>query len=99
MGRFYSTEKISFVNPNDVVYNPDFDTALKLLEKKDKEYKAQEAVADSLYNIDFNYLNSDEDTENARQIKDYFQTKADDIIAKMQADPTNYFKYNNELKS
>lgn len=99
MGRFYSTEKTSFVNPNDVVYNPDFDTALKLLEKKDKEYKAQEAVADSLYNIEFNYLNSDEDAENAKQIKAYFQTKADDIIAKMQADPTNYFKYNNELKS
>lgn len=99
MGRFYNTEKTTFLNPNDVIYNPDFDTALKLLEKKDKEYKEQEAVADSLYNINFNYLNSDEDTENARVIKDYFQTKADDIIAKMQADPTNYFKYNNELKS
>ena len=99
MGRFYNTEKTTFLNPNDVIYNPDFDMAMKLLDKKDKEYKEQEAVADSLYNIDFNYLNSDEDTENARQIKDYFQTKADDIIAKMQADPTNYFKYNNELKS
>lgn len=99
MGRFYNTEKTTFLNPNDVIYNPDFDMAMKLLEKKDKEYKEQEAVADSLYNIDFNYLNSDEDTENARQIKSYFQTKADDIIAKMQADPTNYFKYNNELKS
>ena len=99
MGRFYNTEKTTFLNPNDVIYNPDFDMAMKLLDKKDKEYKEQEAVADSLYNIDFNYLNSDEDTENARQIKDYFQTKADDIIAKMQADPTNYFKYNNELRS
>lgn len=99
MGRFYNTEKTTFLNPNDVIYNPDFDMAMKLLDKNDKEYKEQEAVADSLYNIDFNYLNSDEDTENARQIKDYFQTKADDIIAKMQADPTNYFKYNNELKS
>lgn len=99
MGRFYNTEKTTFLNPNDVIYNPDFDMAMKFLDKKDKEYKEQEAVADSLYNIDFNYLNSDEDTENARQIKDYFQTKADDIIAKMQADPTNYFKYNNELKS
>ena len=99
MGRFYNTEKTTFLNPNDVIYNPDFDMAMKLLDKKDKGYKEQEAVADSLYNIDFNYLNSDEDTENARQIKDYFQTKADDIIAKMQADPTNYFKYNNELKS
>lgn len=99
MGRFYNTEKTTFLNPNDVIYNPDFDMAMKLLEKKDKEYKEQEAVADSLYNIEFNYLNSDEDTENARQIKSYFQTKADDIIAKMQADPTNYFKYNNELKS
>lgn len=99
MGRFYNTEKTTFLNPNDVIYNPDFDMAMKLLEKKDKEYKEQEAVADSLYNIEFNYLNSEEDTENARQIKSYFQTKADDIIAKMQADPTNYFKYNNELKS
>lgn len=97
MGRFYQTDKPVFVD--DVIYKPNLDLAAKLLLQKEKEYQAQEAIADKLYNINFNYLSSEEDKANAERIKSYFKAKSDDLIRRMQADPMNYQKYQNELKA
>lgn len=97
MGRFYQTDKPVFVE--DVIYKPNLDLAAKLLLQKEKELQAQEAIADKLYNINFNYLNSEEDKANASRIKSYFQAKADDLIRRMQSDPMNSQKYQNELRA
>lgn len=97
MARYYQTDKPVFVE--DFIYSPDYEMAAKALLTKEKELQIQEALADQIYNIDFKYLNTDEEKLNADKIKNYFQTKADDLIHRMQSDPNNFQKYNQELKA
>lgn len=98
MGRFYQTTEQEFLDPDKMVYNPNYDLALKMIMHKEQQYKELEAVADSIYNIQFNHLNSKEDEETARIQRQYFQEKADDLARQLQADPNNLSNIQAKLK-
>ena len=97
MGRFYQTVDSNFIN--DGIYNPDYDAVGKLLLHKQQQLNELETGLKSLYDINFNYLTSDAEKENAKNIQQYYNNKVDTLISKIQKDPANSYKYKKELDS
>lgn len=97
MGRFYTTADPKFVE--DIIMKPNYDSLMKALVNKQTQYDNVQGVADKLLDIDFNHLDTDEEYENAKRIKDYYHDKINDITDKLANDPMNYKKYNSQLKA
>lgn len=85
MARFFKTSRPEFVE--NFLYQPPWELAEKVLAKKEADIQSQLDTMELVRNLPIDY--HEVDVENAKNIKDSFNTRIDDLTSEMQKDLLN----------
>lgn len=95
MGRFYQTSNPQFL---DFVYEPPYDLMKSVLAHNQTGYDTTVGATQLLNGLlDIKHRNTPEENENVTNIKNYYETRIDDISSRLQQNPSDYKKYLPEI--
>ena len=98
MGRFYKTAQPEFVD--NFIYQPPWELMNQVMASKQQGYNDALAQTELFKDLQIRHRDTEDENQNVTEIKDYWNTKADEIARKIKNDqePDSYLKYAEELK-
>ena len=98
MGRFYKTAQPEFID--NFIYQPPWQLMDQVMATKQQGYDNAIAQTELFKNLDIRHRDTEEENQNVKEIKEYWNAKADEIARKIKEDqdPDSYLKYTEDLK-